>query len=97
MPCGKFVVIPPTIVAAQPPATFTGGLITVGSGDPSDGAQCPTSVSNDTPLPPNSSMYRSSVPAAAPVPLWKIPIPNRTPFRLSVTFEMVSIDCAADG
>ena len=45
MPCGKFVVIPPTTVAAQPPAVFTGGLITVGSGDPSDGAQCAMSVS----------------------------------------------------
>ncbi len=93
MPCGKLVVMPPTIVAAQPPATFTGGLITVGSAVPSDGAQCATSVNSDTPFPPNSSMYKSSVPVA----LWKIPIPNRTPFRLSVTFDTVSIDCAATG
>ena len=56
MPCGKFVVIPPTTVAAQPPAVFTGGLITVGSGEPSDGAQCAMSVSLVTPSPPSSSM-----------------------------------------
>jgi hypothetical protein len=53
IPCGKFVVMPPTTEAAQPPAWFTGGLTTVGSALPSDGAHCATSLISETPLPPS--------------------------------------------
>jgi len=50
-------------------------------------------LSIETPLPPSSSMYRSLVPLA----FLNIPMPKRTPLRLSVTVEIVSIDCWATG